>query len=430
MSRVLLAAQPTVGHTNALRAIGVRLRSQGHAVAMATTAVRLPFASLWPEAARAAASIPLALASDGIELLHVGQSPAALWHGLRIGGKRGYDELDVAISLFTAGLSGQARKLAGHVRAWKADVVLADYLMPAAMLGAAAARVPCAALYHSALPFPVDGAPPFGSGLPADAPRDDTWVRAEARLQQLSKRFDELLGRAAAELGLPPLRRELLGQPLSESLNVLTTTREFEPGLRPLSGPVLMAGPCLPAPRRVDLTDPALQVLKPGGRRAYVSLGTVFNGQPKVFEAILDGLEGGATQVVVSAGASFEALSARPRPNAFVFRRVPQVALLEQVDVVVTHGGNNTVQETLAAGRPMVVVPFGGDQLENAARVERLGVGVAVLPSRLDAASIRRAVDVALAPASVQRARELGATLRGLDGTGLAAEAVLKLAPP
>ncbi len=29
-ARILLAAHPTVGHTSALRAIGVRLREQGH----------------------------------------------------------------------------------------------------------------------------------------------------------------------------------------------------------------------------------------------------------------------------------------------------------------------------------------------------------------------------------------------------------------
>ncbi len=426
-TRVLMAAHPTVGHTSALRAIGARLIEQGHPVALAMVDARLPFQSLWPEALRAATGLPAAIAREGIEVLSLAPSLGTIWHAARIARKTGHDELEVAIELFTSGVADQARDLARHARAWRADVIVADYLMPAALLGAELAGLPVASLYHSALPFPVEGAAPFGSGLDDTARGSARWQRAESTLARLGKRFDERVATATRSLGLASRGGGLLAQPISPHLNLLATSPELEPGLAPLRGNVLMTGPCLPRVSPSHADDPALRALPDEGLRLYVSLGTVFNAQPAVFDHILDGLAGLDAHVVVSAGASFERISSRSGPRTHVFRRVPQVPLLARVDAVVTHGGNNTVQECLAAGCSMVVIPFGGDQLENARRIERLGVGVAVHPSRLTAASLREAMSRASAPEVTTRAKELAASLAGRDGAQSAAAAVLAL---
>ncbi|CAG2104457.1 unnamed protein product [Medioppia subpectinata] len=59
---------------------------------------------------------------------------------------------------------------------------------------------------------------------------------------------------------------------------------------------------------------------------------------------------------------------------------VPQIQVLPLVDLVITHGGNNTVTETMYFGKPMIVLPLLGDQWDNAQRVEDKGFGI-----RLDA---------------------------------------------
>jgi UDP:flavonoid glycosyltransferase YjiC (YdhE family) len=121
-------------------------------------------------------------------------------------------------------------------------------------------------------------------------------------------------------------------------------------------------------------------------------------------------------RVVVSAGNAFDALRRRPpSSNAALFPRVPQLGVLRAVDVVVSHGGNNTTLEALAAGKPLVVVPFGGDQVQNARRVETLGVGVALSPDRLDERSVAAALDRALS--CRERAAVIGRSLAGVDGT-------------
>lgn len=426
MPRILLAAHPTVGHTSALRAIGVRLREQGHAVGFAIARVRLPFAERWPAPLRAAATLTAAIEADGFELLPLRPALGTLWHAARLPSKTGYDELGVAIEIFTAGLADQARVIAGHAARFRADVVVGDYLMPAAMLAAGAVQRPYAALYHSALPFPGESAPPFGSRLsPADR-GTAAWRAAERSLRALGETFDARVAAAAKALGAPAARRDLLVSPISRDLNLLLTVPALEPGLAPLSGPVAMIGPCLRAASQPEeAAHPALSALPAEGLRAYVSLGTVFNGKPEVFAKILDGLEACGAHVVVSAGESHRALAKRPRARTHVFSFVPQVALVPKVDVVVTHGGNNTVQECLALGRPMVVLPFGGDQLVNAARVEQLGAGVGLNAATFTAAELAAAVRRARGMA--EKAAAIGAALHGNDGAGRGAEEVLRL---
>ncbi|MEN9800185.1 MAG: hypothetical protein RL653_3882 [Pseudomonadota bacterium] len=427
-THVLFAAHPTVGHTGALRAIGAELRALGHRTSFALVHVRVPLVSRWPEPIRVAAGLPAAISGEGAEVLALTPSPAALWHAVRLPGLSGQDELETALALFTSGLESQAREMAAHVQRVGASVVVGDYLMPAALLGARLAGRPFVALYHSALPFPADGAPPFGTVLPESERGTAAWRAAEARLLRMGARFDERLAGAARRLGLPPVGEGLLLRPLSPDLNLLATAPPLEPGLRPLAGVIRMTGPCLPRAAALGDADRAvLASLPAGSRTVYVSLGTVFNDRPAVFRALVAGAAATGAHVVVSAGASFEAVSDLAAPTVHLFRRVPQVPVLERVTAVITHGGNNTVQECLAAGRPMVVLPFGGDQRANAHRVERLGVGVRLSADPVSPGAVRDALSAVTEPRTVERAQALAQALEGYGGAAAAAEEILAL---
>ena len=425
---VLLAAHPTVGHTNALRAIGGELRSRGHVTSFAITSVRVPFVERWPEQVRAAVRLPAAIEAEGSSLHTLTPSAAALWHAMRLTRATGQDELEVAIALFTSGLEKQAKEIAAHARRIGAAVVVGDYLMPAALLGARLAERPYVAVYHSALPFPSVGAAPFGTTLPESARNSAEWQAAERRLEDLSGLFDARSGETAERLGLSRLPAGLLLRPISTDLNVLATAPELEPGWLPLEGPVVMTGPCLPAAASLDpLASEVLGRLPSGVSIVYVSLGTVFNDKPALFRALIEGAAATGAHVVVSAGASFEALAKLQFPHVHVFRRVPQVALLQRVNTVITHGGNNTVQECLAAGRPMVVVPFGGDQAANAQRVERLGVGVHLPVKQLTPQAVQQALSSVSASTVLERAAALSKALKAYGGASAAAESIVDL---
>ncbi|WP_137980562.1 nucleotide disphospho-sugar-binding domain-containing protein [Streptomyces violaceusniger] len=71
-------------------------------------------------------------------------------------------------------------------------------------------------------------------------------------------------------------------------------------------------------------------------------------------------------------------------PHVHITDRLPQPLLLESVDLFLTHGGFNSIRESLRTATPMAVLPQFGDQPRNAQRVEELGLGRRVTAPRPD----------------------------------------------
>lgn len=101
-------------------------------------------------------------------------------------------------------------------------------------------------------------------------------------------------------------------------------------------------------------------------------------------------------------------------------RWAPLPALLREVDVVVCHGGQNTVSEALLCGVPLVVAPIQFDQHAVAARVAALGAGRIVSFTGASAEEIGAAARAALADETRAAAQRIGDTLR--DGAARAAD--------
>jgi len=148
-------------------------------------------------------------------------------------------------------------------------------------------------------------------------------------------------------------------------------------------------------------------VLEPGRRPLiYVSLGTLAPfSRPEFLRTILKGLTRLDVEVVATVGAHNDPASLEPQPpNVHVERWLPLPILLPCCNLVVCHAGSGTLLATIDAGLPLVLLPRGADQFENAAACERAGVARVVAPESLTSAAVTDAVEQVLAADSCRYA--------------------------
>ncbi|MEU0881529.1 glycosyltransferase [Lentzea sp. NPDC005914] len=85
--------------------------------------------------------------------------------------------------------------------------------------------------------------------------------------------------------------------------------------------------------------------------------------------------------VVLTGGLPVEAQAA----NVHLVESMPQALLLQVADLLVSHGGYNSIREAMRAGIPTAVLPVLHDQMHNAHRVGELKLGVRVHDFHADA---------------------------------------------
>lgn len=149
-----------------------------------------------------------------------------------------------------------------------------------------------------------------------------------------------------------------------------------------------------------------------------VSMGTVFHRTAGAYEAVLEGLRDEPVNLVVAAGFDQDPGRFGPQPpHVRLEPYLPLAALLPRCGLFITHGGFNSVKESLSAGVPMVLLPISADQPYSAERCAALGVGVALGPEERTASDVRRAAQTVLAdPAYRRRAQEMQREMAGLPG--------------
>lgn len=107
------------------------------------------------------------------------------------------------------------------------------------------------------------------------------------------------------------------------------------------------------------------------------------------------------------------------------FDYAPYGMILPRAAAIVHQGGVGTTAQALRAGVPTLIVPFSNDQPDNAAHVERLGVGRTLRRSKYKAARVAKELGMLLADKSfAEKAAEVGRQIRGEDGARNAAEAI------
>lgn len=135
----------------------------------------------------------------------------------------------------------------------------------------------------------------------------------------------------------------------------------------------------------------------------YISLGTVIKGAVSFFQNCLEAFRDENIDVIISVGKNFDSRKLKNIPsNIHIYKSVPQLEVLNMVDVFVTHGGMNSVSEALVYGVSMVVIPFVSDQPVNAQCIEKLGVGKRLEYSEVNKDTLKEYVQSVLLDADMK----------------------------
>jgi UDP:flavonoid glycosyltransferase YjiC (YdhE family) len=374
MSRYLFVVPPLTGHINPTVAVGGELRRRGHQVAW----VGHP-ATLHPLLPAGALVFP---ALDDVLEKEI-QEARLRWLELRGIAVLKFLWEEFLIPLAHAMIPG----VQDAVLAFEPDVVIADQQALAGPVAAIRAGTPwvTSASTSAELVRPL-----------RTMPKVEDWIRHQlAGLvgSDVDIRFSD-------RLVLAFTARQLLGD------------NEF-PEHYVFTGPALAGRP--------ERTEFPWEWLVEGQRRVLVSLGTLNGvaGQRFFGEVVAAVADLRRVQVVMVAPPN----AVTAPPHVLVTERVPQLALLNHVDAVISHGGHNTVCEALAHGLPLIVTPIRDDQPIIAQQVVDAGAGVRLKYTRVKADEIRTALDTVLhTPDYAAGARRVQQSFRAAGGASRAAD--------
>lgn len=378
--KVLFVVPPWTGHVNPTVSVARALEAAGHEVAW--TGYGKHVGHLLPAGARLFElgdggddGIPREALARSHEMRHL-ESLKFLWETLLVPLARGMREPVERV-----------------LDAWRPDVVAVDHQAIGGAFAARRAGVPWASLCTTSASV-IDSL--------AVLPKVKAWV-------------DDQLRALEHEAGLAPADEPDLSP---ARVIVFSTAALIGERAATLPAHYRLVGPALAD--RPDPTPFPWDRLDPARRAVFVSIGTVsLERGGRFYDVVAEGLGGASWQVVLVAPDG--RLPAAP-DNLIVRPRVPQLALLPRVHAVVCHAGHNTVCESLAAGRPLVVAPIRDDQPVIADQVARAGAGLRLHFGRLTPASLRDAVARVLdEPAFAEAAARIGGSFAAAGGAVAAA---------
>jgi UDP:flavonoid glycosyltransferase YjiC (YdhE family) len=264
--------------------------------------------------------------------------------------------------------------------------------------------------------------PPAYSGLPTD---DSTqWEAFREAYDRTHRPTWEAFDDWCRENGTRPLPElEFTHTSLDLNLYIYPQVIDYT-GRRPLDAALW---------RRLDssvrATDAAFEVppelanRPTGSALIYLSLGSLGSADVDLMRRLVAVLGETPHRFIVSKGPQHAEYDLAA--NMWGAEFLPQTSIIPLVDLVITHGGNNTTTEAFHFGKPMVVLPLFWDQYDNAQRVDETGFGVRLPTYAFEPADLAAAIERMLGDIELRtRMAGIGAEIRARDGVATAAAAI------
>lgn len=323
----------------------------------------------------------------------------------------------------------QVKELEPIIAKWRPDVLVTEQNMLGPVLVLREThKLPVAVLSYFSCTIPGPDAPPFGLGLP----RPRNWyTRLLSQSVSLATtpvraRFRRSANAIRQRYGLPPLQMSVLEFTGTMPLYIVMGTSEFDYERRDLPPSVHYVGACLWDKPRHEKPADWMAELPHNQPWVHASEGTVHVLSPFVLKAAAQGLANLPMQVILTTGGNREPeeLDLGPiAPNVRVVRWVSHTELLPHLDLMITTGGSATVQSTLKAGVPLIIIPTEWDKPDIARRVIESGAGIRLAPQDCSPNRLRAAVEQVLnTPSFRQNAQRMAAAFARYGGPLAAAE--------
>lgn len=384
MSKILISSLPASGHLNPLIAIAQALQARGHDVAIATDPsyhAQLERAGLTP--------LPLRYPDGAVPtIIRQFQKPARWISQFHPKPPESYffDYLDQLVA-----------QLIHIIKGFRPDVLLTDLNFYAGPIAAEACQLPYATYCAIVNTHRSADSPPYGLGsdwVPVGHPIRWLWPWLNIPVEVVLWRHDLLINKIRRHYGLPLIKGGMLAH--SPYLSMIPTTDAYEYPRRTVPPQMMYVGPVTSPKRGETHDDFPWEWLADNRPTLYVSMGTIVGGQ-RIFQNVIDIAHGARWKAVLAVGRETDIARFYDVPDNVLIRNfVPQLDLLPRVDAVVSHGGNNTVSETLLHGLPLLVIPMSADQPESAGRVKACGAGLRLRPGLATGERLRHAIEAIL----------------------------------
>lgn len=298
-----------------------------------------------------------------------------------------------------------AEDIVEELRREPADLVVSSEMLFGVMVGCEAIGQKFALLSCNINLFPMDGVPPVGPGLTPATNAEERGLHADIAEgnRSLFDRGLPAVNVARAAFGLPPLAH-ITDQHLAAERFLLGTSRAFDFAPEKLPAHIRYVGPQLADPA---WASPWLSRWSPTDERplVLVAFSTSFQNHVGVLQTIIDAADGLPVKLLMTLGDTISPDELSPAENSHLIHSAPHNAVMPQAAMVITHGGHGTVARALVHKKPMIIVPHGRDQNDNAVRVAARGAGLIMrADDRADA--FRAAINQLLSDTSYRSAAE------------------------
>jgi len=311
-------------------------------------------------------------------------------------------KLTAGFYLFVYELEDAVRECLRVIDESRPDGCFFDILFFPGILAAEIRELPYALSCPVPSPLASGDLLPYSFGFPSAQKKMRAFQRP---LEALSRGYWALntryVNRVRETFALPPMS-DIISGCVSPYLYLSYTTGRFEYARSDLPAQVYYIGPTL-TPGNEAAEEEFPWSWLDGRPLVYCTMGTL-QGRRKTFDRVIDASRAARWQVIISIGRLFDTGDFADAPdNVLVTNWAPQAALVECADVVVCHGGFNTLNDALYRGLPVLALPQAWDHFESAQRIVEAGAGMRIDPHQATTKRIRQSIEQLLENASMKK---------------------------